>query len=86
MVNSETGTCITQLLEYTPQSIFLKPILNPQNAKQAATTVAQESRRKYVERLFGVLQGRFRILRIEFHEWHHSTITKFLKLVLYFTT
>ena len=37
------------------------------------------SRRKDVERLFRVFQGRFRILRYEFHEWRHSTITEVLE-------
>ncbi len=41
-------------------------------------TAAQESRRKDVERFFGVLQGRFRILRYEFHEWNDSDIIDIL--------
>ncbi len=35
-------------------------------------TAAQESRRKDVERFFGVLQRRFKILRHEFYEWNDS--------------
>ena len=37
-------------------------------------TAAQESRRKDVERFFGVLQRRFKILRHEFYEWNDSEI------------
>ena len=37
-------------------------------------TKAQESLRKDVERLFGVLQGRFKILGNELHEWSHQDI------------
>lgn len=34
----------------------------------------QESRRKDVERLFGVLQGRFHILPSNFHDWNDTEI------------
>lgn len=39
-------------------------------------TKAQEARRKYVECLFGVLPGRFKILRNEFHKWNSDDITE----------
>ena len=64
---------------YPSWSIFVKPISNPANAKERNMTAAQESRRKDVERLFGVLQVRFRILRQEFNEWRHENVTEILE-------
>ena len=41
-------------------------------------TKAQESVRKDIERFFGVLQGRFRILRNELLEWSDTSIIEIL--------
>ena len=63
---------------YPDWAIFVKPNHAPVNAKEKAMTQAQESCRKDVERLFGVLQGRFKILRHEFHEWQHDKLSLIL--------
>ena len=68
-VDGQARNCFLYYLTdgiYPPWAIFVKPNHSPFNAKQSVA--AQESRRKDVERLFGVLQGRFKILRHEFHE------------------
>ena len=59
---------------YPPWSIFLKPIHAPINLQQQVMTAMYESRRKDVERLFGVLQGRFRILTSNFNEWSDTEV------------
>ena len=63
-------------------SIFVKPISNPANCKEQNMAAAHESKRKDVERLFGVLQGHFRILRQEFHEWRHENVAEILDVWL----
>lgn len=59
---------------YPRWSIFLKPVHAPLTEKQKRFTKSQESRRKDVERLFGVLQGRFKIMRLEFYGWSDTDI------------
>ena len=63
---------------YPNWSIFLKPVHNTLTPKERTMTKAQESQRKDVERFFGVLQGRFKILRHEFYEWSDSGIVDVL--------
>ena len=63
---------------YPDWSISVKPNHVPKNAKESVMTAAQEGRRKDVEQLFGVLQGRFKILRHEFHEWMHESLSDIL--------
>ena len=41
---------------------------------------AQESVRKDIERLFGVIQGRFRILRNELLKWSDTSIIEILNV------
>ena len=65
---------------YPNWSTSVKPIHSPSNPKEFAMTAPQESRRKDVEKLFGVLQGRFRILRHEFHEWKHESISEIMEV------
>ena len=59
---------------YPRWPIFITPNHAPTCKKEKVMTKAQESRRKDVERLFGVLQGPFKILRNELHEWCHQDI------------
>ena len=59
---------------YPPWCIFAKPNNAPINEKETVYTKSQESVRKDIERFFGVLQGRFRILRHELHEWSDELI------------
>ena len=40
------------------------------------TALQQESARNDVERFFGTLQGRFKILRTDFHKWSDEAIIK----------
>lgn len=51
---------------YPDSAIFVKPNHAPVSLKERCMSKPQEGRRREVERLFGVLQGRFRILRNEF--------------------
>lgn len=67
---------------YTNWSIFVKPYQSPKNMKELAMSRAQEGQRKEVERLFGTLQGRFRILRHEFHEWRDESLIEILETCL----
>ena len=59
---------------YPPWSIIVLPIRAPTNERQGCMTLRQEGRRKDVERFFGCLQGRFKILKQERHEWSDSAI------------
>eukprot|EP00171_Calliarthron_tuberculosum_P001739 IDg1739t1 len=59
---------------YPRWSIFLKPNQAPVTQKQTVFNKAQEGRRKDVERLFGALQGRFKIMRHEFYGWRDGEI------------
>ena len=54
--------------------IFLKQVQPPLNAQQKLLTAVQESRRKDIERFFGVLQGTIHMLNSNFHEWNDSEI------------
>lgn len=54
---------------YPEWSVFLKLNHVPTTAKERDMTKAQQVTQKYVELLFGVLQGRLLILRREFHSW-----------------
>ena len=53
---------------YPSWAIFVKPIHETVTIKHSKMRKAQKSRRKDVERLFRVLQGRFKIPRHEFHQ------------------
>jgi hypothetical protein len=46
------------------------------NERESHATLQQESAHKDVERFFGALQGRFKILRTDFQEWSNEEITK----------
>ena len=57
---------------YPSWSTFVKPLSTPTTQAEKAFNQAQESERKCVERLFGVVQGRWKIMRsgnrIEYRE------------------
>ena len=53
---------------YPPWCVFAKPINAPLSEGECIYTKMQEDVRKDIEHFFGVLQGRFRILRHELHE------------------
>ena len=55
---------------YPPWTIFARPIHDPANKMGRKYTEAQEALRKDIERAFGVLQGRFHILRRESFLWY----------------
>lgn len=59
---------------YPRWSIFARPIAAPANEMEAYAGEQQACVRKDVERFFGCLQGRFRILRGERHEWSDETV------------
>jgi hypothetical protein len=56
---------------YPKWATFVKPLSAPSTTAEMKFTKAQEAARKDVERLFGVVKGRFKIIRsgnrIEFH-------------------
>jgi hypothetical protein len=54
---------------YPKYSVFVKTIPSTANAKEAHFAKAQESRRKDVERLFGMLQARWHILTSPCRLW-----------------
>jgi len=53
---------------YPEWTIFAKPIQAPISERQSYYTRRQEGQRKDFKRIFGVLQGRFRILKNDIHE------------------
>ena len=59
---------------YPEWPIFLKPIQQPLNVDEKKFSKFQEGVRKDIERLFGVLQTRFEILRREFKTWDKDII------------
>ena len=59
---------------YPSYAIFVGPRKDQTSEKDQFMTKRQESRRKDVERLFGCLQGRFRILRNEIFSWSDDAI------------
>ncbi len=59
---------------YPDWPIFAKPIHNAVNIIKKFFSARQEATRKDVERLFGVLQSRFGVLRLEFETWDLTTI------------
>eukprot|EP00171_Calliarthron_tuberculosum_P016814 IDg16814t1 len=63
---------------YPEWYIIVRPNHTPLTMKEKATTKAQKGHRKDTERLFGVLQGRFRILR---HELHLQSDTELVEIV-----
>ena len=58
---------------YPKWKTLVQAYKRPNNAKEARFTKQQESLRKDVERAFGVLQGRFHILRKEVY-YHDPTV------------
>jgi hypothetical protein len=59
---------------YPPWSVFVKTISNPQNKKEAEFARMQEACRKDIERVFGVLQARFAIVRGPVRFWDKRTL------------
>lgn len=46
----------------------------PTNEREKNLTKRQKGRQKDIERMFGVIQGRFKIVRHEIHEWSASAV------------
>lgn len=71
-VNGSTYTQPYYLTDgiYPPWAIFQTSISEPQGRKRRLYAATQESVRKDVERAFGVLQQRFRILALPCKLWH----------------
>lgn len=59
---------------YPDWAIFVLPNHAPLNDREVHMTKRQEAVRKDVERFFGCLQGRFRIIRQERHEWSDTQL------------
>ena len=61
---------------YPDWAIFIGPMKAPTNEQEHFLKKRQEGRRKDIERFFGCLQGRFRILRNELFTWSDERIIK----------
>ncbi|XP_062217681.1 uncharacterized protein LOC133917866 [Phragmites australis] len=59
---------------YPPWATFMKTITSPQGNKKKLFSQAQEGVRKDVERVFGVLQARFAIVRGPARFWDQETL------------
>ena len=59
---------------YPEMSIFVKSLSAPINPKQKLFVQEQEALRKDVERCFGVLQARFRIVDLPCRLWHKNAM------------
>ena len=59
---------------YPEWAILILPNHAPINDRELYVTKRQEATRKDVERFFGCLQGRFKILRQERHEWSDALV------------
>jgi hypothetical protein len=55
------------------------PIHAPSNEDESIFTVAQEAIRKDMERVFGVLQARFAIIRYPALRWNRETLGKIMR-------
>lgn len=64
---------------YPAWKIFMKPISKPFTAKKKNYSCRQEAARKDVERAFGVLQSRFRILAIPARVWNSKKMAIIIK-------
>lgn len=71
---------------YPEWAVFVKTISSPQTEKDKLFANQQESKRKDVERAFGVLQAHFDIVRRPARLWQRDTIANILQLALFFTT
>ena len=77
MINGVTRHWLLYMLSdsiYPPWCIFAKPTNALMTESESIYKKTQESVRKDIERFFGVLQGRFQILRHELHEWSDELI------------
>ena len=59
---------------YPPWSIFMDTVSNPISPKEKLYSKLQEGKRKEVERGFGVLQARFRILALPCKLWNKDAM------------
>ena len=59
---------------YPPWACFVQPIHEPIGEMKEHYTKCQEGVRKDVERVFGVLQARFEILKNPVRQWYLGTI------------
>lgn len=59
---------------YPRWAIFLQPVHSADNPREGRYTKRQEGRRKDIERAFGVLQARFKVLRHEDYRWNKEEI------------
>jgi hypothetical protein len=70
MENNLTSCGSHQSMEFTPKlSLFVKTLSQPVDKKQANYAKWQEKTRKDVERSFGILQSKFRILTQNVELW-----------------
>lgn len=77
IVNGVVGNWLLYMLGngiYPDWSIILTPLSAPSNNREKHYTEKQDSIRKDIERVFRVLQGSFKILRYEMHEWSYSML------------
>lgn len=61
---------------YPRWPIFMLPIHETEDRKELLYTRKQEGRRKDIERAFGALQARFKVLRYEDHRWYKGDIVE----------
>ena len=70
----DTGYYLTDAI-YPPWAILMQTISNPEGRKQQLFAKLQEAKRKEVERGFGVLQARFRILSVPCKLWNKDAMS-----------
>jgi hypothetical protein len=64
---------------YPPWSCFVQSFKQPDTLKKKHFAKVQEAKRKEVERVFGVLQGRFNILSVPGRLWSTTSMKKIVK-------
>jgi hypothetical protein len=67
---------------YPSWSSFVKTIPRPLEAKRKYFASKQESARKDVEQIFGVLQSRFAIVRGPIRYWDEETLANIMKVCI----
>jgi hypothetical protein len=80
-VNGSTFTIPYWLADgiYPTHHCFVKAISNPTTRKQKKFSTMQESKRKDIERAFGMLQARFHILTTPCRLWSRDTMYSVMK-------
>jgi hypothetical protein len=67
---------------YPRWPIFISPYSIPRTAQEKAYNAAQEGERKEVERAFGVLQGKFNIIRESSRFWSRTMMHDIVQTVV----